>query len=39
MYRETLNEFMVYFWLVTDWGILWLSIVLTGLIMKFINKV
>jgi len=39
MYRETLNEFMVYFWIVTDWGILWLSIVLTGLIMKFINKV
>lgn len=39
MYRETLNEFMVYFWLVTDWGILWLSIVLTGLIIKFINKV
>lgn len=39
MYRETLNEFMVYFWITTDWGILWLSIVLTGLIMKFINKV
>jgi hypothetical protein len=38
MYRDTLNEFMIYFWVVTDWGILWLSIVLSYFILKGVNK-
>jgi hypothetical protein len=38
MYRDTLNEFMIYFWILTDWGILWLSFVLTYFILKGVNK-
>ena len=34
MYRDTLNEFMIYFWVITDWGILWLSFVLTYFILS-----
>jgi len=37
MYRDTLNEFMIYFWILTDWGILWLSFVLTYFILKGVN--
>ena len=34
MYREQYISFMQYFWIDTDWGILWLSFVLTYFILK-----
>jgi hypothetical protein len=34
MYREFYEGFMIYFWILTDWGLLWLSVVFTGLVMK-----
>jgi len=38
MYRETLNNFMIYFWVLTDWGIIWLSFVLTYFMLKGLSK-
>lgn len=38
MYRDTLNDFMIYFWVITDWGILWLSFVLSYFILKGVNN-
>ena len=38
MYRETLNNFMLYFWVVTDWGIIWLIFVLTYFMLKGLSK-
>ena len=34
MYRETFVDFIQYFWIDTDWGLLWLSVLLTLTIMS-----
>jgi len=34
MYEEHYEDFIYYFWIETDWGILWLSFVLTYFILS-----
>ena len=40
MYEEHHEDFIYYFWIETDWGILWLSFVLTYFILsiQYISK-
>lgn len=37
MYRDYFTGYIEYFFITTDWGILWLSVVVTGIILKTIN--
>ena len=38
MYREFYTGYIEYFFITTDWGILWLSVVVTGIILKGVNN-
>jgi hypothetical protein len=38
MSREFYIGFIEYFFIITDWGILWLSVVLTYFILRGLNK-
>jgi len=40
MYEEHYEDFIYYFWIETDWGMLWLSFVLTYFILsiQYISK-
>ena len=37
MSREFYIGYIEYFFITTDWGILWFSVVVTGIILKTIN--
>jgi len=38
MSREFYTAYIEYFFITTDWGILWLSVVVTGIILKGVNN-
>jgi hypothetical protein len=38
MYRDHFISYIDYFFITTDWGLLWLSVVVTGIILKGVNK-
>jgi len=38
MSREFYIGYIEYFFITTDWGLLWLSVVVTGIILKGVNN-
>ena len=38
MYREFYIDYIEYFFITTDLGLLWLSVVITGIVLKGVNN-